>query len=129
MKNMVALLFASLATFLFMPNTQIARAANYISGLPSNCISQFYNPQNYNWLTFQNNCGQAVSITYTGITAPRNGQLDLGIGKKGGPGETASEVAKHGGFYLYVCPLNAIPVDSSTHKYVQHPNLSFVCQK
>jgi len=90
-------------------------------------ISQFWDPKFYNWLSFQNNCGQAIQLTYAGGISGATD--DLGPGQATNTGWSKSELAQKGVFNLYVCPAGYIPVDAATDKYVSRPNQTYRCKQ
>lgn len=110
-----------------------ANASQYVASIPNSCVGEFYDPQFYNWLSLQNNCGQAIHIQFT--SANRGGQVwgavSLGPGKKANTGSSQAEVTKAGGLLLYVCPDGSISVDSSNDQQVStHAgSVAFRCKK
>ena len=53
-------------------------ASQYVAPLSASCITQFWDPKFYNWLSFQNNCGQAIHFSFIatnpiGLPKPRLG--------------------------------------------------------
>jgi TPR repeat protein len=106
--------------------------ARYAAPLAASCIGQFWDPKFYNWLSFQNNCGQDIHLSFIaknptdtfGMSA-----ADLAGGKSTNTGRSQSEVNQKGGFNLYVCPAGYIPVDATTHEYVGRPNQTFTCKQ
>jgi hypothetical protein len=103
-----------------------------VTPLAASCISQFWDPKFYNWLSFQNNCGQAIHLSYTannpsdtfGMSA-----ADIAAGRSSNTGRSQSEVNQKGGFNLYVCPAGYVPVDPSTNQSVSGPNKTFTCKQ
>jgi TPR repeat protein len=104
-----------------------ANAGHYASPLSANCIRPFWDPKFYNWLSFENNCGQAINLTFTGGIS---GATDnLGLGQATNTGWSKSEVTQKGIYNLYVCPAGYIPVDSSTNQMVNRLNQTFTCKQ
>jgi len=102
-------------------------ASHYVAPVAASCISQFWDPKFYNWLSFQNNCGRAINLTYEGgISGATDG---LGAGQATNTGWSQAEVTQKGVFSLYVCPAGYIPVDSSTDQVVNRPNQTFTCKQ
>jgi len=107
-------------------------ASKYVAPLAASCISEFWDAKFYNWLSFQNNCGQAIHLSYTannpndtfGMSA-----ADIAAGRSSNTGRSQSEVNQKGGFNLYVCPAGYVPVDPSTNQSVSGPNKTFTCKR
>jgi hypothetical protein len=103
-----------------------------VAGLSATCIRSFYNPQMYNWYSFQNNCGQAVHLVW--IANNPNDHFgaasgDLAPGQTQSTGWSASEIQQKQGLSIFVCPSGYTPVDPSTHQMVRSPTQGFVCQQ
>jgi hypothetical protein len=104
--------------------------AVYANPLPSSCVSTFWDPKYYNWLSFQNNCGQAIYLSYIfnsgqyGFSA-----MNLAVGASGNSGQSQDEVKAQGGYKLAVCPAGFAPVDPSTGNALSQPNQNFSCKK
>ena len=105
-----------------------------VSPLASNCIAQFWDPKNFGWLSFQNNCGQTVvlqwiSLNGTGTWGGAGGAATLKPGGIVNTGQSRSEVnAAGGGYSLYVCPPGFSAVDAGG-RGVRGPGLSYTCKK
>jgi hypothetical protein len=89
-------------------------APNFLSPLSASCIRAYPDPQYYNWLSFQNICGQAIYVSYiyrqpTGWAM--GGGMTLAPGAHENTGNSALEVNNADGMLLYVCPANSVPVD------------------
>jgi hypothetical protein len=100
--------------------------------LPVNCISEFYNKNNYGWYTFQNNYNRTVELLYVPLNATGpsglSGETSLAPGGTGGPGLGPSEIASMvgGGYSLYVCPSGYTPI-TQDGRHVQTPGANFTC--
>ena len=106
-----------------------AAAQQYKSPTFNSCIRQFYDPQMYNWLSFQNDCSQSLAVTYIAVNSPYGGySADLAPGRKASTGFTRDEVRQRGGFELFVCPSGYLPVDARD-RYVSRPNTQFRCKQ
>jgi hypothetical protein len=85
-----------------------------LTPLPSSCIRQFWDPQAYNWLSFEDDCGQAVYLEFifrhTGGWA-MTGAVNLQPGAHANTGRSNNDINQAGGFDLYVCPAKSVPVD------------------
>lgn len=101
--------------------------------LSSNCVTNFYDPTNYNWWVSTNNCG--VDIDIIGVwQVARSGSYSIGESGIVNPGKSTrwgyskSEVAARGGWVLFVCPGGYRAVDS-TGKSSLTPTSTYWCRK
>jgi TPR repeat protein len=93
-----------------------AASVTYLTPLPFSCVRQFYDPNSYNWLAFENDCGQAIYINYIPHRPggwAMGGGMHLAPGKHNNTGLSSAEIDQGGGFDLYVCPTDSVPVDLS----------------
>ena len=96
-------------------NSSVASGAiQYSTPLATSCVRQFFDPNTYNWLSFENNCGQAIYVSYI----PHHpggwaigGGMHLAPGNHNNTGLSGAEINQTGGFDLYVCPTDSVPVD------------------
>jgi hypothetical protein len=68
------------------------------------CFGTSYDPNNFNWLSYQNQCG-SYPITITTCT-PRGGCgtiENLPNGKTGSTGESKTEIDDQGGYKTFAC--------------------------
>lgn len=105
-------------------------AAVYANALSASCVSSFRDPKYYNWLSFQNNCGQAIYLSYI-FNSGQGGfsAMNLAAGASGNTGRSQNEVKAQGGYELAVCPAEFVPVDSSTGNALSQPKQQFRCRK
>jgi hypothetical protein len=104
-------------------------AAEYRSPVYNHCIREFYDPEMYNWFSFENTCGEALSVTFVAINRGFGGAVSyLGAGRKTSTGDSREQVRSKGGYELYVCPAGFLPVDGNDH-YVTRPNTRFRCRQ
>lgn len=106
--------------------------AGYTTPPEQGCISQFWDPKYYNWLSFQNNCGQAINLTWIAKSPSDTfgtSSANLASGQSTNSGWSQSEVAQKQNFAFFICSPGSFPVDSSTHQGIRSPNETFVCQK
>lgn len=104
--------------------------AVYANPLASTCVSTFWDPKYYNWLSFQNNCGQAIYLSFI-FNSGKYGfsAMNLASGAAGNTGQSQNEVNAQGGYRVAVCPSGYFPVDSSTGQAITQPNQNFRCKK
>jgi hypothetical protein len=122
------LLSFTVAAFLTIGNASIAPAQNHVTPALNSCIKEFYDPGMYNWLTFQNNCSQALTVVFVAKDGSgANGSMDLRAGAKDSVGKLAGKASKVGSFELYVCPVGYMPVDQND-KVVDKPRTKSRCQ-
>lgn len=90
--------------------------SSYLSPLPASCVRQFWDSRSYNWLSFENNCDQPVSVTFIfnhNVGWAMTGAILLAPGAQGTTGRSSSDINQAGGYDYYVCPANSVPVDLS----------------
>jgi hypothetical protein len=76
-----------------------------VAPLSASCISQFWDPKFYNWLSFQNNFGQAIHFSFIATNPNDNfgvSAADIGAGQSSNAGRSQSDVNQNGGFNSYV---------------------------
>jgi len=94
----------------------------------NSCIKEFYDPEMYNWLTYRNDCTQALTIVFIAKDGSgASGTMNLRPGGKDSIGTMKGVVPKVGGFDLYVCPLDQMPLDDDGN-VVSRPEMKFHCQ-
>jgi hypothetical protein len=100
-----------------LPNGPVvSTAVQYTTPLPTSCVRQFWDPNSYNWLSFENNCGQAIYLNYIPHRPggwAMGGGMHLAPGHYNNTGLSSAEINQTGGFDLYVCPTDSVPVDLS----------------
>jgi hypothetical protein len=100
-----------------LPNSPVGSSAiEYSTPLATSCVRQFWDPNTYNWLSFENNCGQAIYVTYIPHRPggwAMGGGMHLAPGNHNNIGLSSAEINQAGGFDLYVCPTDSVPVDLS----------------
>jgi hypothetical protein len=89
-------------------------AIQYTTPLASSCVRQFFDPNTNNWLSFENDCGQPIYVSYI----PRHpggwamgGGMHLAPGNFNNTGLSSGDLNNAGGMGIYVCPTNSVPVD------------------
>jgi hypothetical protein len=123
-----ALLSLTPAAFLMMANASTALAQNHVTPPLNSCIKEFYDPEMYNWLTFKNNCSQALTVIFVAKDGSgASGSMDLRAGAKDSVGKMAGKAAKVGSFEFYVCPVGYIPVDEND-RLIDKPRIKSRCQ-
>lgn len=95
----------------------------------NSCIKEFYDPGMYNYLTFQNDCAQSLTVVFV----PKDGSgpggtLELRPGGKDSVGKLDGKKPKPGSFDLYVCPTGYVPLDED-HQVVSKPGATFKCEQ
>ena len=87
---------------------------SYVTPLPSSCVRQYWDPQYYNWLSFENDCGRPIRLTFI-FNHPQGvamtGAIDLAPGAHDNTGRSKADIDSAGGFVLYVCPPSGSPAD------------------
>jgi hypothetical protein len=107
-------------------------SGTYLAPITQSCIRPFWDPKYYNWLSFENDCGQAVNLTWIAKSpndhfGPSNG--NIAAGQSANTGWSKDEVAAKGNFALFVCPAGSVAVDGTTRQMVSNPNATYSCKK
>ena len=95
-------------------NSVPSGAIQYSTPLATSCVRQFWDPNTYNWLSFENNCGQAIYVTFIfhqTVGWAMSGGMNLVPGAHQNTGRSSSDINQAQGFDLYVCPAGSNPVD------------------
>jgi hypothetical protein len=95
----------------------------------NNCITEYYDQANYGWFTYQNNCSEAVHITFCARLTQYCGAMDLRPGRHDSTGDTQRETAEKGGYVAYVCRMDAYAVDSNNQNVSSARVTAFRCRK
>jgi hypothetical protein len=105
-------------------------ADDYRSPAYNHCIRTFFDPNMYNWYSFENTCSEALSITFIPYSPGfGGGAVDyLGPGRATSTGNSREEMQRKQGYELYVCPTGFMPVDGSD-RYVSRVNTMFRCRR
>jgi len=107
-------------------------AGQYGPSLSATCIHQFWDPKFYNWLSFENTCGQAIHLDFIATNTNDTfgmSSTDIAPGQASNTGWSQGEVNRKGGFTVFVCPAGYIAVDSVTRQSVSRPNQDYLCKK
>lgn len=104
---------------------------NYPTPLPSTCVRQYWDPRSYNLLSFENDCGQAIYLTFIfnrTVGWAMTGSMNLAPGNHQNTGRSQSDINQAQGFDLYVRPANSLPVDMNGNVLVSANVSRFLCQ-
>ena len=107
-------------------------SGGYLAPITQNCVREFWDPKFYNWLSFENDCGQAVHLTFIAKSPSDHfgpGAADLAAGQTTNTGWSQTEVAAKGNFTLFVCPAGSVAVDPNTNQAISSPNATYSCKK
>jgi hypothetical protein len=104
--------------------------ADYRSPVYNHCIRSFYDPDMYNWYSFENTCSEAVAVTFIPYNPGYGGGAvdSLSPGRATSTGDTRDEIQRKQGYELYVCPAGFLPVDGND-RYVSRVNTMFRCKR
>jgi len=88
-----------------------AQQSEYDNHDVNSCVRTFYDPDEYQWLAFENTCSETIVIVYgkKGDDQSVQGETTLRPGKKSNIGRSRKEVAEWGGVSWYVCPEGTEP--------------------
>jgi hypothetical protein len=101
-----------------------------IGGAHNYCIESFYDRDQYNWLAFRNNCEETQHLTW--IFGNESGVGSGGNTRPSGKANTGystDEVRRKGGYTLYVCPENYLPVDGGGRQITGGGGQYYMCQE
>jgi hypothetical protein len=119
---------AALLGGVLVATPHVEAQSDYASSIPGYCVSSFYDREMYGWLAYQNNCGQAINLTWVGIYSGGASSATIYPGRKANTGFSQAEVNGKGGFELFVCPAGYIPVDGNDN-FVERANTLFRCKR
>src|ERR1700733_14102420 len=97
--------------------THEAKSQEFTSPIPE-CAREFYDPQMYHWISYENTCAGAIHVTLVGMSKPYSGALDIKSGRHQSPGISAKEVEAVGGVRTYVCPAGYLAVNAADNKLI-----------
>ena len=105
-------------------------SARNLTPLATSCVRQYWDSQVYNWLSFENDCGQAIYLTFIfahPVGWAMTGSMNLAPGAHSNTGRSNSDINQAGGYDLYVCPANSIPVDLNGNTFTANVP-QFLCK-
>jgi hypothetical protein len=95
-----------------------------------NCVTDFYDPTMYNWLSYRNQCGGTVHVQFvSNRPSGISGSMDLPAGGHSSTGYSASEVNAAGGVRRYVCPTGYLAFDTSGNMIMSTAVAQYVCKQ
>jgi hypothetical protein len=95
-----------------------AHGQQRVAGGPyESCVAQFYDPEEYSWLAFQNKCGVHIYVTFCWLDGSGCGAADLAPSKKENLGVSRQEVGDKGGYVFMPCPDGYYAVDENGHVF------------
>ena len=84
--------------------TPAAAEQKYVAPIEG-CLSEFYDSQYYNWLSYRNNCSQSVSVTFVSrFSSGIFGSVTISPGGKKNTGWSREEINRAGGLTAFACP-------------------------
>jgi hypothetical protein len=122
---LLTLLFVGLAISISHPK---AKAQEYTQPVDY-CITEFYDPGMYNWLSYRNNCGGTVHVQFvSNRPSVISGSVDIKSGGHEGIGYGADEVNRADGVRRYACPKGYLAFDTSGKMIMNTAVLQYVCK-
>jgi len=113
-----------------VPSNGINSDQKFRPPISASSVRQFYDPQKYNWLSYENVSSEGISITFIPKIPGRGGNnIKLLPGAHGTTGRSSQEVQAMGGFELYVCPLGYVPVDANNQYVNKIDTPNFRCKR
>ncbi|MGD0736222.1 MAG: hypothetical protein ABR976_13795 [Terracidiphilus sp.] len=95
-----------------------------------NCVTDFYDPAMYSWLSYRNNCGTAVHVQFvSNRPSGISGSMDINPGGHQNTGRSANEVNAAGGVRRYVCPAGYLAFDTSGKMIMNVAVISYTCKQ
>jgi hypothetical protein len=107
--------------------TATATSGSYVADA-GHCVSAFYDPNYYDWLSYKNICGSSIYVVFYSRDSHHTGSLDIAPGSTGHTAWTQTESNSFGGFENYACPEGTVPVGPGG-EYVIGPNIRFRCKE
>jgi hypothetical protein len=107
-------------------------SGTYLAPIAQSCVREFWDPKFYNWLSFENDCGQAINLTWIAKSPSDHfgaANANIASGQSTNTGWSQTEVAAKGDFALFICPAGSVAVDGNTHQMVSSPNATYGCKK
>jgi hypothetical protein len=93
----------------------------------TSCLKPFYDPANYNWYAYSNNCTDKLHVTWVSRDGNHSGTLDIRPERSANIGFDADEVSKMNGVEAYACPEHYYAVDA-IDRNVTKPVAAFRCK-
>jgi hypothetical protein len=113
--------------------TSGGNAGSYLAPITQGGVREFWDPKFYNWLSFENDCGQAISLTWIAKNPSDHfggaSNNNIAPGQSTNTGWSQTEVAAKGDFALFICPAGSVAVDGNTHQAISSPNATYSCKK
>jgi TPR repeat protein len=108
-------------------------SGSYVAPITQSCVREFWDPKFYNWLSFENDCGQAISLTWIAKNPSDHfggaSNDNIAPGQSANTGWSQTEVAAKGNFTLFICPVGSVAVDPNTNQGISSPNATYSCKK
>jgi hypothetical protein len=122
----LAILCFGIAVSISLPKVQAQQYAQP----QENCVTDFYDPASYNWLSYRNQCGASVHVQFvSNQPSSISGSMDIPAGGHTSTGYSASEVNAAGGARRYVCPAGYLAYDTSGHMIMNTAVAQYVCKQ
>ena len=99
------------------------------AGTANQCLREYYDSNNYGWLTYENTCALDLHVVIVAISGRNIGSMDLGAGRHDGPGLTRGEVSAAGGVEAYACRAGYHPVDGNDNQIYARPVAQYRCKR
>ena len=101
------------AALIMIGRSAEAQSKYEAGGIYNHCVREFYDPEMYNWLSYENLCSFSISVVACGVEKGGCWTVDLRAGRKDEIGYNRREIDGFGGVKAYVCRLGYVPVDAS----------------
>jgi len=95
-----------------------------------NCVTDFYDPGMYNWLSYRNQCGTSVHVQFvSNQPSVISGSMDIKPGAHASTGYSADQVNAAAGVRRYVCPAGYLAYDTAGKMIMKTAVAQYVCKQ
>lgn len=130
MRSILGVIIAAVALGISGAASELQAQDYHDGGLYNRCLRAYYDPDNYNWYTFQNNCGETLYVVVCPrqpVEACQSGELEPGEDNNTGTGREG--VRRAAGWIAFACREGYLPVDASGTLIRSGPEQRYRCKK
>jgi hypothetical protein len=100
----------------------------YLAGVWETCVKTYYDPNEYKWFAFADDCGIPIYVVFHSINGSIGGAMDLAPGRHTTIGWGADYVESQGGIRYAVCPKSYVPVELTTDHFLSRAEHPYRCK-